>query len=477
MTLASVIEQLWDIERTHGLFDLEFHGVKIWQVVRTPIVAEALRRHVHGDAVGKPDRDLERIKMLKAAAQVPWHYVQGFRRRPAHTSILVLQHPRRVLEAGSFVDIYTDPVLAHLNDYTAFEPYHKLAHAKPPKTSNVVYLDHLEFPCRFAEKFQPVRLDGKDGRALENLTSVVGICLDLDPKWIRWTIKRELARLLYLLPRVDSIVSQIAPKLILEVVWYNRMNRVFNLVAKRRGIPILELQHGTMGSYHHGYAFPEVSAPDVLPDFVAVWGEFWKKTSRLPLPPDHLVVTGFPRLAGQPLVRTSVSDGRKHVLVLSQGTIGRRLAEIVKDVAQRPGMGGVTFHFKTHPSEESLVDEKYGALQAVPNIRVVRGREGTPLEQLFAMSHWQIGVYSTALVEGIRYGLRTIVVRLPGWEYYQSLGGTPGMSFVDTVDELAAMLERPETPGSEESSQLTHVMWAPDAMSRTLALIKDLMSA
>jgi hypothetical protein len=332
----------------------------------------------------------------------------------------------------------------------------------------------MEFPSRFVGRVFFSRLSVSDERAIGETSRLVSQSLGLEIAWIESLMKRELSRFLYLLPRVRRILTDAAPKLLVEVVWYTRMNKVFNVAARELGIPILELQHGTISPYHHGYSFPKGVSVKAVPDYIAVWGEFWKQQCGLPIPSDQIVVTGFPFYESNvPILRRAKRSGA-HILVVSQGTIGRALAEAIANIASEPSLRDVTFHFKPHPSESALVSERYAVLSQNPNVRIVFGPGSDSLEDLFQLCDTQIGVYSTALVEGMRFGLRTIIYQLQGWEYFESLRGQPSIEFASDLQSLVrVILEKRNTSEDNEVSAM-EFMWAPDPLRKTVSLVRKL---
>ena len=81
-----------------------------------------------------------------------------------------------------------------------------------------------------------------------------------------------------------KILNKIQPKLILEVVSYSLNRMVLNRLAFERSIPVVELQHGTMGREHIAYNYKEKKQLPELPDYYWIFGQFWKKNTRLPCP-------------------------------------------------------------------------------------------------------------------------------------------------------------------------------------------------
>jgi hypothetical protein len=87
---------------------------------------------------------------------------------------------------------------------------------------------------------------------------------------------------------------------------------------------------------------------------------------------------------------------------------------------------------KLHPKEYDSWEQDYPWLSESDIVCVT---EETPLYKLFAESTAQIGVYSTALYEGIRFGLQTYILELPGSESMQSLVENDYAELIRSVDD------------------------------------------
>ena len=105
---------------------------------------------------------------------------------------------------------------------------------------------------------------------------------------------------------------------------------------------------------------------------------------------------------------------------------------------------GYKIVYKLHPFEFDTWFEDYPWL-AESNIEIV-GLKGKNLYQLFAESEIQVGVYSTALFEGLSFGVRTFILDEKGIEYMQYLIENENATIVSNVqDFLKKLPERQDT--------------------------------
>ena len=91
-----------------------------------------------------------------------------------------------------------------------------------------------------------------------------------------------------------KLLDKVKPKIIIEVVSYSFNNLLINEVAKKYKIPTIELQHGTIGRYHIAYNFKKQIYLPTFPDYIFLFGEYWKNNTRFPISNGKLKVTGFP---------------------------------------------------------------------------------------------------------------------------------------------------------------------------------------
>jgi len=186
--------------------------------------------------------------------------------------------------------------------------------------------------------------------------------------------------------------------------------------AKDAGIKVTELQHGVITKYHLGYSYPHKELNTrFMPDEILVWSEFWKEVVEgvTPIP-----VKTHPNrfFEGSHSKYTHIKRKENSVVIISQGAISTQLSDIVLLNMHR--FEGFDVFYKLHPSEyktwktnESLVE-----ILKYKNFTLVLNED---LYELFTMCEYQVGVFSTALFEGLECGCKLVVVDLPGSEYME----------------------------------------------------------
>ena len=194
-------------------------------------------------------------------------------------------------------------------------------------------------------------------------------------------------------------------------------NYVRMMLSRYNDVEVIELQHGTFSKYHLGYSFPNRKEPlEYFPDKFYVWNDFWRKIIKLPIDEKDVVVDSF-RYMQKMRVRLceKISKNNNQLVVLSQGVIGGLIAEKLLDNLDY--FKNFDIKYKLHPGEfdrwksyEALVK-----LNKFDNVKIIK--DEIHLYELLAESCIQVGVFSTAIYEGVEFGCKTILLNLPGIEY------------------------------------------------------------
>lgn len=195
---------------------------------------------------------------------------------------------------------------------------------------------------------------------------------------------------------------------------------------------MVELQHGVIYDHHLGYSYPENETKTTFPDYLLTFGEFWNENARFPISDDRVIPVGYPYLE-QRLDKYDDVEPAEQLLFISQGTIGRELSQFALKVHEDNRIDHEVV-YKLHPGEYDRWEDEYPWL-AESDMRVIDESE-PPLYRLFAESSAQIGVGSTAVYEGLCFGLETFVFEVDGSEVLRPLIEDGAASSVESVEDL-----------------------------------------
>lgn len=438
----SVVAEILDLESEEGFFDVAVRGTPVWERLRSLLPRKILRdRGVVGQAHGSGDRNTHRSGSkwhgyAEIVAEAAGNIVRNNPYRLDEHDLFIWGHQRRKqLEDGYWWDIYTDPLHQELNlDYVQFEKDHNGQHLRPAKTSNLYSIEPLKNYAKVLRKlgYGPDirRQELEPVREIERkVQSTFGFDLDYaDGRARKFEIEFALRRV------YRAYLEQVDPELVVVVVSYGK--EPFILECKEMGIPVAELQHGVIHPQHLGYTYPGDRTKEAFPDYLLVWGEFWRECTEFPIPDERVIPVGYPYLDRQTAQYADVESEDK-LLFISQGTIGEQLSNLALEVADHPEIDYEVV-YKLHPGEYGRWREEYPWLVDA-DFRVVDSSE-PPLYQLFAESSAQVGVGSTAVYEGLAFDLETFVYDCPGAHVLQPLVEEGTAELVGSAADIAATL-------------------------------------
>lgn len=443
-SLSKVCEIVWNVERTHRLLELELDGVKCWQSGRMRLFYQLC------ETAGLYERPHDKVAGLAKTFRQLWNTVaHNPFLTPRGADVLVVPHERTKRVGGDLADIYSADYVDALKTtgkrVVVLERATTFGHLDAPRGGGNPRTDALSLlnalcrtvvPSPFISEEKAARIE-----AVENeLDTIFGIRFELKTRLVQETRRfkahfRSWRRLLL----------HLQPKEVVVVVGYGLTPLIG--AAKDMGIPVTEIQHGVIGRYHMGYSYPDLDRPlAYFPDRFLSWGPYWTKNVHFPLPESAIEYIGFSYFRTARMSYQQVEKVPKRIVVISQGTIGPALADLLW--RNRGALESYDVHYKLHPGEYKRWRSYEGlvALSALPNVEILQAAD---LYRLMAEAEFQIGVYSTALYEGIAFGCRTVLCDLPGIEYMQGLTAQYHVPICSDVNLGACLSESRFVPITE----------------------------
>ncbi|OZG70498.1 hypothetical protein BTA51_25530 [Hahella sp. CCB-MM4] len=425
ITLHQFCKAFWELESRHNLLDLKVGDVYIWQAVRmNAYYLIAQKKNVLEQPHSTPlktsfNHKLKRLlrKISKIVRDPIFNKVRMIDNKNAATCIV--EHPRTKHYKNTVCDIYTESLLEDRE-----------------LSSNLLLLDN-NTNQKSQKTYHPCRRDlGFTDAISDALGTVISIALSFSSNAIKLRklqeaiIKEFQINALpknYLLTHYSKfVVRRFLIKTVFRIYQIKTLYIVVSYqhaaiisAAKKLGIKVIELQHGTFSKYHLGYSFPNLQTTlHYFPDYFGCWSEFWRQQFTRLASPASSYVHGFPYLYDSLAKYKNVQKIPMTIAVASQGVLGNRLASVLMSHAYRLRKFKITY--KLHPGEYGRWKE-YEAFKNISlpdNITVV---EDCDLYTLLAESEFIIGVFSTAIFEGLELGAKPVLVDLPGIEYMEDL--------------------------------------------------------
>jgi hypothetical protein len=426
-----LINKFHKFEEKYALFNIKIDGVHIWEQLRVEIFREIELNGKKNHADSKKNKSI--YKNIKALGSFSRNI---FYRNPyfaQDSEIIFFGHQRRKkMPDGYWWDLYCDPIYENCNlDSVHFEMPHRLSHYSPAKTESLRYTDLIQYTGTIQRKlglYNNIISSEKLSRLKEieeGIEDTFNINIDLVGRVSRLLQNRQCRLWLY-----KFLLKRINPSVVVVVVSYGK-HRIIE-ACKSMDIPVVELQHGIINPGHPGYSFPENHPKTIFPDYLLTWGEFWSDGVKFPISEDHVIPVGYPFIERSLSEYTSVQE-QKQILFISSGTFGDELSKFALEIDQHPDIDH-DITYKLHPYEYNLWKEAYPWLVEA-NFDVIDGSD-PPLYELFSESSLQIGVYSTAIYEGLAFGLKTYIYDHPEAYLSRSLINNGDATLISTVDDL-----------------------------------------
>jgi hypothetical protein len=455
-----------EMEEDLRLFDASIQGVIFWERIRFQVYAKVGRRKL-GKVKAEPSVKPGRSRLKRLLSSV--FKIRKNALLSPRSDILFISTSRRLLEKdGYYWDIYTDPIIGKLDSVPlALESHFENRHYAPARTEKLRYLDFIEFLTYLKRKlgFSRIKFNIKEVELLNHIHDEIQRKFDFQLDMISLT-KRILEDRKARLPLFKRMIKRIRPKVVIFTQSYGWEDLVE--ACKSLGIYTAELQHGIIGPFQPGYSFTgEVRKKESFTDYLFTWGDYWNSVAEFPIPSENVISVGFPYIN---MKKESYSSApkKKQIIFVSQYTIGEQLSKFASELSKIPELE-FEIVYKLHPQELSQWRKSYPWLDA-SNVRVIDQPEAV-LHELLAESTILVGVYSTAIYEGLAFGLQTFLFDAPGIELMTPLLDSEHAVKVSSPSELMEYIS-----GSKDMKALdVEFFFRSDAIANITSFLKNLV--
>ncbi len=182
-------------------------------------------------------------------------------------------------------------------------------------------------------------------------------------------------------------------------------------VAKKRGIPVIEMQHGIIGVLHRGYNYALKDNKLPTPDMVYVYNEYWEEELLKAgfYTKDEIKVYG--RLKYELLDSNATLESKsKFIVFTGQNCYLDKIVEFFKQSHQILLENDIKLYYLPHPNEiKSDLDETEKSLENYKNIKIIKEREFTTENYIYhCVAH--ISLYSSCHFDAIHYKGLTFIL-------------------------------------------------------------------
>jgi len=414
------VRNFLEIEKKYNLYDLKIQNTYIWYYLRNDIWQNYICKeklnleNAHNGSIR--NNLMQYIKMIYNALFKGWCINR-------QADIVVFCSPQRTLEENEYRCRYTDSLIELLPKCIAFENPLWRTHKTPARTRKIIYTDYIFVLSKtgviltkkiLRQKYQMILNDCREKlcKPINEISNQYKVSLDINAFSIQAAdlIVRNSMFSFYL----NRLFKRCRAKVIIEICSYDNTNMLINEIANDMGIKTIELQHGEMSTdvIAYQYGADKINFGG-LPDYIFLFSEYWGNVAHMPLNNVRMVSTGFPYYEEQVKkykTRSIRTDPRITILFLSQGTIGKKLSRLAVEVDKLLDKKQYRLIYKLHPGEVPIWEESFSWLKS-SDIEVVADMKHS-IYEYFAISDYQVGVYSTAIYEGLGFGVETFIYNI-----------------------------------------------------------------
>ena len=425
---ADIIRKLLDCENKYNFFDIITDDIQIYPLIRMGIFYEILKNL----NIYEPQPKSLKINKINSILILIKKLFNNFKiSKIKNHKIAIIEHPRRI--DGSTEDIYTSflydifpndtltikhPIYGKIitDGKTKYDSYHYDNILIKKKLLKFIYFKNKYF--HITNKISKI-INKEIDKNHDYFKFIEGLIIDK-------IISCKLAKIFLSKYNFECLI-------VVNGYGFNH----FVLAAKQLGIEVIELQHGNIYDTHLGYHYPnsKVGSIDSFPDYLLTFGKYWNNQAKFPIPKNCVKENGF-YFFEQSSLSNKVSGHLKKnkILVISQQNIGRKLSYFTMDLAKK--LTNYQFIFKPHPKEILNEAEYLNELKDVKNITISR----KALYKLYPTVEFQIGVFSTAIYEGLGHSVKTIIYKINGWKVMSKLENYQGVKFAKDINHAIDLL-------------------------------------
>ena len=279
---------------------------------------------------------------------------------------------------------------------------------------------------------------------------------------VKSTIDRFSRKAIIQVEAAKMLLEAMSPRQILETCSYDSSCMAINLIARRRGIRIMELQHGFISKFHMGYAYflpGDYQGEKPIPDKIMVYGEAFKEAvlgGGTAFDSENVVVTGFPRLSEflkrlKEEGRASLREEVRHRLgiaqdafvltVTTQPQTSSSLCNFLRESLQSIRENDFTICMKVHPSEVGTWKSSYKSIIRDPRVKVLTDKN-IDLYELLVASDVHATVYSTVFLESFALGVPNVIIGCPGYQHVLELVDEAEIVLASDIQTFVAELRK-----------------------------------
>lgn len=463
------LDQFLEFEKAENLFDLQYKGVYYWHLIRYDIYKMIFNRNTSFTS-GKKAGYLRQISaLLRSVAQIPYY----FRRRKSPLDLFINYAGVERALKGERLNPYIDFLQKDqtLSKQTCF--FYVYPSIWPPQPGmNTMLLDALYTPVALLKAFQAASGIGSiQSTSMQHLLDAVErhFSITLDSKRVYRLILFAVSKHL-LFRRAFRFLLRNQYRCVVTGCHYENVNFALIDAAKGLGIPVVELQHGVIGDQHPSYNFADLrSNGKYLPDYIFMYGDYWKVHSRLP-ESCHALSLGAPPMETAQRIYGDTPSDPKRVVFYSNIYPNDVMLPFAMEFAKIVAPHGYKTVVKFHPAERLTWRERYPAL--AEDTLIECDDRNVSVYEVIASANHHVGVSSTCLFEALAMRKNVYVVKASGWNYMKDIIDAGTAPLLTTPEALWELIQEGKTLPQDMVEQI----YRPRATENCLIALRALIN-
>ena len=435
LILDQTVKLFEEIEKDLKLDKQIISNVNWWDLVRYPLFIDIKKK------IGLQDPDkFSKILKLKKFIFIILRFLKSiffiFSFKSAiwlkKNCFIIWGHSRRKFENGYYIDPYVDPFIELFpsdKDFAVIERDDGNGHYTPAKTSNLHYADQLLSLAFIFSCFKIVRIDNQQRLIISELEKLIFKKFSCKIDVTRF-IKKKIKRWLGIYPLMCFFFKIKKPKLFFIVV--SEEQEAIIAAAKFNKVLTLELQHGSPARGKINYDYSSGIKKTNFTDKFLSFGDYWTSDIKLPIKRSEIIPFGFPYLYKKVHSYSHIVKENR-LVVISQNDNVSNLVNFAKKIKKNFSKK-IIVEYRPHPVE--LYNDPPGYIQDLLECGVIVSEKHEDLYSIFARSRWQVGVYSTALYEGLYFDVACFILKLPGHEHMQRLVDLKLAKYISSTKDI-----------------------------------------
>ena len=400
--------ELCKIEKDYNLLDWKLNNIYVWQYLRAEIAHRiGTKNNSQNNTIKKTKPFYSKIKYLyyilkNSILYNPFFAIKKYDR-------IVFLSSRKFKINDNYIDVYTQNMI---NDKSL------VIDSSPSEIFNTKYkrnsiINIMMFILRFFLKSDVKQQDTKVIESILNKTFNTDI--NLYSLFVKYIPTYKSFFIIY-----NLLFKYIKPKEIVIVASYGQAPLI--MAAKQNGIKVIEMQHGIISKTHYGYSYPFNNSIACFPDYLYVFGEYFRHLEYVPIPSKKIKIYYNEIFKNNSIkYRNSKKEVNSLVIISDATVMDGKLQKFI--LANKNTLNQYTIYYKLHPQE--IVNDQYKSNKLTQEIlklnfiKVVSNEYS--LYELLVKSKYVISPISTVIFEALELSCKIIIPKIGYWEDLESL--------------------------------------------------------